>query len=192
MDFSNLVTLPRIKKWIDDNKENFKLINNNIVGYKLNIHRPFWFTEPYKCDEIESLVFTGKSNEEILFKMYEECLNTLVWKGGKQNGKSVDLLNYLISCNEIFNDMIYKVGKEYAVQYIEPEDDNSDDDSCGKYTDSEEDNDEENSIIIKDSNKEKYERILIKGLFRDRLEFYGFSDCGMYDCCFSVEKLKAV
>jgi len=200
MDFSETVSFPKIKKWFEDNKDNFKSLGDDIIGYKLNISRPFWFKNHNECDKIESLVFTGKSNEEIFIKMYEKCLKTLVWKGGKNDGKPVDLLDYLQPYNKVFEYMVYKLGDEYAVQQddsVESDSDEEQDDDSENESEAKSENDEPEfnnygDIIIEDSNKEKYEPVLIKRLIRDKLDFYGFTDSGMLDCCFYVTELGRV
>lgn len=211
MDFSGIVTFSKVKKWFEDNKDKFEKLGDDNIGCKLEINRPFWFKNHAECDKIESVVFTGNSNEEIFMKMYEKCLKTLVWKGGRNDGKSVDLLDYLQPYNKVFEDMIYKLGDEYAVrpeytvdsddekeydieEYSEHSVEECDVEECDEEEDAkEEDNSEKEfndygDIIIKDSNKEKYELLLIRGLVKDKIDFYW----GVGDCCFSVTELEAV
>ena len=219
MDFSQTVTLSNVKKWFNENKDKFKPVDDNILGYKLNINRPSWFEQWKKnhaIDEIEATVFTGKNEEEIFIKMYKKCLEKLTWtKGARVNkGDPVDLLNYLQSYNDVLNDIVRKtVSGEYVVfsdidteiqndneeEYdFDPEIQNDNEEEYDfdpeNSVDEEDDNvsqdDNDEFIIINKANKEKYEPILIKHLIKDKMDFYGFNECGIYDCCFSVTALE--
>lgn len=218
MDFSDIVTFPNINKWFQQNKDKFKQLDNDYVGYKLNINRPAWFTNSNKCHQIESLVFTGDSHEEIFMKMYEKCLNTLVWKGGRNDGNPVDLMDYWQSYGEVLNELVEEEGNHYVIKpYYAFESDEEVNDSNDEISDTEysahesdehennsedidpefndidpEFNEEENELIIKETNKQIYEPILFKYLIQDKLDFYGFTECGIYDCCFSVTGLEKV
>ncbi|ARF12270.1 hypothetical protein Klosneuvirus_4_85 [Klosneuvirus KNV1] len=191
MDFSDTFTLSKIKKWFNDHKDKFEPVDNDIVGYKLNIDRPYWFEQHKKCDKIESKVFTGKSNEEIFIKMYETCLKELTWtKGARVNkGEPVDLLKYLRSFNEELNDkfgIVQKMGDQYIIFKVDDEID----DEIDEIDDNDsEDDDNCDYIVINEANKAKYEPILIKHIINDKMDFYGFGDGGC-DCCFSVTELE--
>lgn len=194
MDFSDSVTLPKIKKWYDENKDTLEpLDDDDIVGYKLNISRPGWFEKIRRfskddviernCEKIEGMIFTGKSKEEIFIKMYEKCLQLLKWNGGRNDGKPVDLLDYLQPYNEVLNEMVYKIGKCYAIksEYLFDSDDEDEDGYASGGA----------NFIIND-NKELSDKILIRNLIKDKLDFYGFTECGIYDCCFYVTELEKV
>jgi len=213
MDFSQTVTLAKVKKWLSDNRDRIEKTEENdirtdgfgLAGFRLNINRPSWFASSrlMSADErisiIESNVYTGKSLEEVFIKIYEECLLHLTWKGGKKDGKPVDLMDYFRSYNDTLVDcvrfhhgtgkyIVYPDLKEAESREEESEVEEDSDEAGTSESDNSNEEASEEYIVIEESTREKYEPVILQWLINNKLDFYGFTGNGC-DCCFSVTEL---
>lgn len=189
IDFSRILTLENIKKW-GAQRADLVSLDLPMMAYRFDISRPSWLKakKGMCCEDIEAIVFTGKTHEEIFIKMYEKCLNSLVWKGGKRDGKKADLLDYFLPYTEVLTSIIRPMGDQRII-FRPGENESFAGDGSESDGDDYDSSPYQGFVVINDANKEKYESLIIQYIIYDKLDFYGFTGNGC-DCCFQVTELE--
>ena len=162
MDFLAHITAAKLEHWMATHK---KKLTSAHAGYFLECARPFWLDKASRSAiENKTILYTGKTKEEIFVRMYKHCLANLKW----EDGKAADLLDYCIAFNEaILGDLITKKDDGYYIT----------------------DNDGAEHEIT-EQNFDRFEDLIYPWIFERALYFYGFTQHRILDCCFYVKPVK--
>jgi len=157
-----------ISEWFNKNQGIFHPLDKGCIGYQLVTDEPELFegngrvwteeqAQKKSCtEELETLVFTGKTKEEIFIKMYKYCLLKVKW----QNGQSVNLIDYAMNLI-LLND----IEKDNDKMYL---------------------NIDDLEILLNKENIIKNESLILEYIMDSQLDFYGFYEWSMSDDCFRV------
>jgi len=84
MDFKKIFTPKKLNKWVG---KQILSESDDILYYRLEINRSFWFKQNYQ----NNIIFSGRTREIIFVKIFDYCYSNLKWK---DTGRKVRLYDY--------------------------------------------------------------------------------------------------